>query len=93
MDKDIIKMQREALETLKYIAKILPEKHIQYALAEGRVALEKQIPKKVVGTYNPYLYPCTFGDCPNCGNSGLNKTVAKYCLKCGQRLDWEAGND
>ena len=42
-------------------------------------ALEKQIPKKVIGY-----------ECPNCGEctdfNGVNKF--DYCAECGQRLDW-----
>ncbi len=82
MDKDIIKMQREALETLKYIAKILPEKHIQYALAEGRVALEKQIQKQI--------YVCNYGKahCPVCNTDIHGVGKINFCFSCGQKLDW-----
>lgn len=48
-------------------------------LSTALKALEKQIPKKVIGY-----------ECPNCGEctdfNGVNKF--DYCAECGQRLDW-----
>jgi predicted RNA-binding Zn-ribbon protein involved in translation (DUF1610 family) len=50
-------------------------------------ALEKQIPKK------PLLYDCDYSyfECGNCGEAIFYTDEAKthkYCLNCGQALDW-----
>lgn len=51
-------------------------------------AIEKQIPKKAVNEDDD----CNVFDCPSCGHTIIyldDKTVHKYCLICGQALDWE----
>ena len=55
-------------------------------------ALEKQIPKK------PDFadYDCSYFICPCCKNaiySSSNVTNHKFCLECGQALDWSDEND
>lgn len=45
-------------------------------------ALEKQIPKKVLSTWDK-----EFALCPCCNGKGLSDKQ-KYCDNCGQRLDW-----
>lgn len=54
-------------------------------------AIEKQIPKPVVVTEDLYYF------CPCCG--GDDEAIRydycvpyKYCIECGQRLDWEHKN-
>lgn len=57
-------------------------------------ALEKQTPKKVTNLKEMYidfgneqkLKVGGYGDCPICNNSLYS--IADYCNKCGQRLDW-----
>ncbi len=60
------------------------------ALAMAILALEKQTPKKVRDRrhFHPlsYLYFC---NCPVCNE--LQTAKYHYCGKCGQKLDWEAG--
>ncbi len=56
------------------------------ALKTAISALEKQIPKKVVDDTE-------FGMCPYCHNEFnselMNEYNVKYCLHCGQALDWD----
>lgn len=49
-------------------------------------ALEKHVPKKITKTYlvNGKIY----GECQNCGHTGLAKDVHENCWWCGQKLDW-----
>lgn len=57
-------------------------------------ALKKQIPKKVGNLSEMYMdfriskkiKVGAYGDCPICNNSLCS--IADYCNKCGQRLDW-----
>ncbi len=61
------------------------------AAALAVMALEKQIPQKLIPKINE-----TVGDiwicCPNCLNAALtnifNGKGFKYCPECGQALDW-----
>lgn len=61
---------------------------------EAIKALEKQIPKKVDNLSEMYMdfriskkiKVGAYGDCPICNNSLCS--IADYCNKCGQRLDW-----
>ena len=51
-------------------------------------ALEKQIPKKPLQVENSIGY-----NCPGCGQccgyvDVLSWTMPKYCIECGQALDW-----
>ena len=72
---------------------IVPE---QKFLAEPSIPLdvmiEKATPKKpkhikVITDFNGRYYTMS-GNCPSCGEEGLNKS-SNYCHRCGQRLDWE----
>jgi hypothetical protein len=47
-------------------------------------ALEKRIPKKI--TFTDDLYRMAI--CPCCENEFITHTGFKYCLYCGQALDW-----
>lgn len=50
-------------------------------------ALEKQIPKKPdFVDYNCYYFICPC--CKNAIYSSSNFTDHKFCLECGQALDW-----
>lgn len=51
------------------------------ALAIVQKSLEKQIPKEV--EYDSGLFIC-----PNCGDSKYILFGDKFCVECGQRLDW-----
>lgn len=56
------------------------------------VMIEKATPKKpkhikVITDFNGRYYTRS-GNCPSCGEEGLNKS-SNYCHKCEQRLDWE----
>lgn len=49
-----------------------------------RIALEKEIPKKVekvVETEHSMLYVC-----PSCGKHEYESKIGNYCRRCGQRL-------
>lgn len=51
-------------------------------------ALEKQIPKKSTEINDE----CGYFECPACGDliyaEGARFEEHRYCLSCGQRLDW-----
>jgi transcription elongation factor Elf1 len=47
---------------------------------------KKKIPKKPFNLYNIKLN--TYGNCPNCGHSGLKEITHEHCWWCGQKLDW-----
>ncbi len=52
------------------------------------VALEKQIPKKALWIERSFT---KFQICPSCSNAEHYKMVwkqEKYCVDCGQKLDW-----
>lgn len=54
-------------------------------------ALEKQIPQKPINPDDDYG---TF-ECPNCGGTIYASDALKdhkYCLLCGQAIDWYTGN-
>ena len=60
-----------------------PEGDLMLAIDMAIEALEKQIPRK----------PVEQGDCPTCGRYvGYLDTITwelpKYCVECGQALDW-----
>lgn len=44
-------------------------------------ALEKQIPKKPIDNIE---YPI----CPNCGKPFYYGCIDRYCVDCGQKIDW-----
>lgn len=63
---------------------------INEALEVAKVALEKQIPKKV---NNRALIALSFpaymrGDCPVFGSRYLTSKDTNYCNACGQKLDF-----
>ena len=58
------------------------------------LALEKQIPQKVKYRFVDVSEDSDFMgwdeySCPSCGNVLSKCAYAKYCYRCGQRLDWE----
>ena len=59
------------------------EPNLSYAIAEGLVALEKQIPIKVGVYTNGGFKHC----CPKCGTPAISDHE-KYCTECGQKLHW-----
>ena len=64
-----------------------------YALEAADAALEKQIPKKAVGTHYANMR------CPSCGKripSGQGSSSRRrdnWCNYCGQKIDWGEHND
>lgn len=60
-----------------------------WACDEGAKALEKQIPKKPVGTEAAFPYNIFAAQkCANCGNPIIGNKIYKYCPECGQKIDW-----
>ena len=61
----------------------------EYDMAQSAInALEKQMPKKVVGERNIYLCPnCGANAETDCGDDMLDYRL-NYCDNCGQKLDW-----
>lgn len=60
------------------------EQHNEAARMAVR-AMQKQIPKPVAKSPNPYFKWC----CPTCGYY----PVTRRCEHCGQKIDWGDGND
>ncbi len=59
---------------------------VEEACRIGMAALEKQIPKKPM-----HIERITFNDvyeCPCCKKRFTGTSIAKYCYRCGQALDW-----
>ena len=50
-----------------------------------KVAVEKQIPKKILFSRNMMTKECSFV-CPYCAR--IVESVHTYCWNCGQKLDW-----
>lgn len=81
---------QEALETIRY--EVDEEGHCGYIEDELRLAmmaLEKQIPKKVILGYDEQDSIC----CPNCKGEiaemdDYDYYKHNYCDVCGQALDW-----
>lgn len=74
---------KEAVETLKIaIAEVEWNYTMDYDIAFEKAleALEKQVPKKIIET--DWIY------CPNCEISLDPVQREKYCVICGQALDW-----
>ena len=62
-------------------------KMINDCLNTFKELVDKETPTKVTEIYTDSYY------CPNCGNEVLrfkyhNEYTHKYCLNCGQHLDW-----
>lgn len=67
---------------------IIPQKRAE-ALDVAIQALEKQIPTKVLHSYDDSVYE-NWCSCPICC-SGLGWEHGKhykYCMNCGKKLDW-----
>jgi len=69
--------------------RFMKEEHQEQFKEAYRVAiqaLEKQIPKKSINTYDAYK-------CPKCENEiiSLLSVNINYCYNCGQALDWSEG--
>ena len=91
----------EAIETIKIaIAEVEWNYPMDYTVAfeEAIEALEKQIPKKPKFVTKKELYDfdrpfatidVTTMVCPCCNSKIMFRKTIKYCLECGQRLDWE----
>lgn len=56
------------------------EEDVNPARRMAVLALEKQLPKKIVHTNGPY------DECPSCGY--IQAPIYKFCPKCGQKIDW-----
>ena len=78
----------EALATLWKLSahmKKLDDSSTVYALAEGIVALEKQIPLLVADTWEVNMH--INGECKICGE--ILRDSSRYCSNCGQRAKWK----
>lgn len=56
-------------------------------IKEALLALEKQVPRRPKNIDEDYSY----FDCPRCDfvvGYADDKETHKYCLNCGQKLDW-----
>ena len=71
---------QEAIKTLKK-EHLGDSENMELAKQMGAIALEKQIPKKVL-THNGYI------ECPYCETDIKEGKGNSYCLICGQALDW-----
>lgn len=78
---------KQAMEVLRKIAKKvkIEDSETRVAIFEGLKALEKQIPKKVIKVIIPKGYGGISCRCPNCNSGNVD---VKFCLECGQKLDW-----
>lgn len=67
---------------------IIPQKRAE-ALDVAIQALEKQIPTKVLHSYDDIIDEM-WCYCPTCyaGLGWGNVDTHKYCMNCGQKLDW-----
>ena len=67
------------------------------ALCVAVNALERQIAKKPINKTKPdngvaqRYENCNVVICPSCDRRLKLKSKGKYCDKCGQRIDWERG--
>lgn len=61
---------------------------------EAIKVLEKQLPKKSVGTEMIFPYNIFAAQkCANCGNPIIGNKIYKYCPECGQKIDWGDGDN
>lgn len=75
---------KEAAESLRF--EVYEEGHCGYIEEEltlAIIALEKQIPKKMIKTR---YYGVVINHCPVC-KKGISKENIIYCEHCGQRID------
>lgn len=94
VEKDMFKW--DVLRHLRDFAELYREEIQQYraigTVEECRSALEKQIPKKSMISYDESVKEnwCSCGVCAF--DFGWKRTIHyKYCPNCGQKLDW--GNE
>lgn len=52
-------------------------------------SLEKQVAKKPTKLYKSHIDENIYGECPNCGHTGLKQYTHEHCWWCGQKIDWE----
>lgn len=81
--------EQKAIEEIKTIPLIrLKQKHCD-ALEMSIVALEKQIPKKMLQKPHTHIDITLMYTCPTC-KTEYNRFYEnkKYCMECGQKLDW-----
>lgn len=64
------------------------EKEFKYHFDLAISALKKQMPKKSTKLYKSYLGDGNYGECPNCGHTGLKQYAHECCWWCGQKIDW-----
>lgn len=57
-------------------------------------ALEKQVPKKMIKTPHAHIDLTLMYRCPSC-DTEYNRFYEnkKYCMECGQKLDWSDTNE
>ena len=71
---------------------IVAEKHDE-CMEKIKEAIKKQIPKKPIDIRNDIAIEVT-GRCPACnrrqslGSLWWHKEFNKFCVECGQKLDW-----
>lgn len=86
-DKNFEPMKREMTyeQTIEVITNAIQKDEMtverDMALAIVQKTLKKQIPKKIEFDGNQLI-------CPNCGNGTDILFGDKYCVECGQHLDW-----
>lgn len=78
---------QEALTLLFCTSQSLPEQKVYECKKVLQELVDKETPTKVTEIYTDSYY------CPNCGNEVLRfkyhtEYTHKYCLNCGQHLDW-----
>lgn len=54
---------------------------------------KKQTPMKPIKNRTQEIRYTSAYSCPNCGGGFAGTGIADYCYHCGQRLDWEGGNE
>lgn len=81
---EALKMARQALKEIQQYRKI-------GTVEECREAVEKQKPKKPTD----YDEDLGYFKCPSCGCSIMADEFSdhKYCLNCGQKLEWEESEE
>lgn len=82
--KDLIKRLRDA----EYQAYLDGDVDMYGLLGNAADSLEKQIPRKPIGTYTDYKCPV----CSRRVRSGKGSSCHQrdnFCQRCGQALDWE----
>lgn len=86
----LIKTSEEAIETIKSNMPTSGYQMLRESLSMAIEALEKQIPKKPREIEKEYSYFV----CDNCGAviyCSDDFESHKYCLNCGQAIQWESG--